>query len=141
MYVGSQMKPKILMAIALCTALSAQAQQVLETTDITVRDLGNDLLKITVEVKNISDKSISEIAGFLDIYDKTGSITEKKDLAVVLKSDVPLKPEKNAARSVIITQRPNMSGTVRFRVTYLRFFGEPEIYLICPNCGELILKE
>jgi len=141
MYVGSQMKPKILMAIALCTALSAQAQQVLETTDITVRDLGNDLLKITVEVKNISDKSISEIAGFLDIYDKTGSITEKKDLAVVLKSDVPLKPEKNAARSVIITQRPNMSGTVRFRITYLRFFGEPEIYLICPNCGELILKE
>ena len=141
MYVGSQMKPKILIAIALCTALSAQAQQVLETTDITVRDLGNDLLKITVEVKNISDKSISEIAGFLDIYDKTGSITEKKDLAVVLKSDVPLKPEKNAARSVIITQRPNMSGTVRFRITYLRFFGEPEIYLICPNCGELILKE
>ena len=141
MYVGSQMKPKILMAIALCTALSAQAQQILETTDITVRDLGDHLLKITVEVKNISNKSISEIAGFLDIYDKTGSITEKKDLAVVLKSDVPLKPEKNAARSVIITQRPNMSGTVRFRVTNLRFFGEPEIYLICPNCGELILKE
>jgi len=127
--------------LTLMLSAAAFAQQTVDVGDIIVTDLGNDLLKISVEVKNISNKSISEIAGYLDIYDKNGNITEKQEIAIVLKSDVPLKPQKSASRSTIITQRPNMSGTVRFRITTLRFFGEPSVYMICPACGELVPKD
>lgn len=119
----------------------AFAQQAVEVSDIVVTDLGNNLLKINVEIKNTSSKSISEIAGYLDIYDTYGIVTEKQEIAIVLKSDVPLKPQKNASRSTIITQRPNMSGTVRLRITTLRYFGDPNVYIVCPACGELIPKD
>jgi hypothetical protein len=119
----------------------AFTQQTVEVSDIIVTDLENGLLKISVEVKNTSSKTISEIAGYVDIYDNRGQVIEKQEIAIVLKSDVPLKPQKKASRNIIVTRRPNMSGNVHFRITILRFFGEPEVYLICPTCGELILKD
>jgi len=119
----------------------AFAQQAVEVSDINITDLGNDLLKIDVEVKNTATKSISEVAGYLEILDNNGAVIEKQEVAIVLKSDVPLKPQKSASRNVIITQRPNMSGNARFRITTLRFFGETDIYQVCPNCGELIPKD
>lgn len=132
------MKKILLVGIFWALAFS---QEVVEISDIIVSDLGNGLLKISVEVKNTSTKSISEIAGYLDIYDNRGQIIEKQEIAVVLESDVPLKPQKSASRNVIVTQRPNMSGNVRFRITTFRYFGETEVYLICPRCGELIPKD
>jgi hypothetical protein len=129
---------KILLVWMLGTV--AFAQQAVEVSDIIISDLGNDLLKISIEVQNTSSKSISEIAGYLEIYDKNSIVVDKQEVSVVLKSDVPLRPQKTASRHVIITQRPNMSGNARFRITTLRFFGETDVYLVCPNCGELIPK-
>ena len=118
----------------------ALAQQTVEVSDIIVTDLGNNLLQISVEIKNTSTRTISELAGYLDIYDNSGNVAETQELAIILDSDIPLKPLQNASRNTIITQRPHMSGTVRFRITNLRFFGEQNVYLICPTCGELIQK-
>ena len=117
------------------------AQQAVEVSDIIISDLDNNLIEIRVEVKNTSMKSISELAGFIDIYDKYGNIIEKQEIVIVLNSDIPLKPQNTASGSIIITQRPNMSGQVNFRITNLRYFGEPNVYLICPVCGELIPKD
>lgn len=130
---------KIALTWMFCTI--AFAQQAVEVSDINITDLGNDLLKISVEVKNTATKSISEVTGYLEILDNNGVVIEKQEVAVVLKSDVPLKPQKSASRNVIITQRPNMSGNTLFRITTLRFFGETDVYRVCPNCGELIPKD
>ncbi|MCK9243749.1 MAG: hypothetical protein M0P75_00605 [Candidatus Marinimicrobia bacterium] len=119
----------------------AFAQQAMEVSDIVITDLGNGLLQISVQVKNTSNKTVSEVTGYLDIYDNSGNVAETQELSIVLNSDIPLKPHQNASRSAIITQRPHMSGTVRFRITTLRFFGEQNVYLICPACGELIQKD
>ena len=56
----------------------AFAQQAVEVSDIIISDLDNNLIEIRVEVKNTSMKSISELAGFIDIYDKYGNIIEKR---------------------------------------------------------------
>ncbi|HPC35090.1 MAG TPA: hypothetical protein P5268_01650 [Candidatus Marinimicrobia bacterium] len=119
----------------------AFAQQAVEVSDVIISDLGNNSLEIRVEVKNTSTKSISELAGSVDIYDKYGNIMEKQVIAIVLNSDIPLRPQNTAASSIIITQRPNMSGKVNFRITNLRYFSEPNVYMICPACGELIPKD
>lgn len=135
----SFIKKNLMVLGILCSMVFAQ--QTVEVSDVIVTDLGNGLLKISVEVKNTSTKTISEIAGYIDIYDNRSQVIEKQEIAIVLKSDVPLKPQKTASRNVIVTQRPNMSGNVRLRITSFRFFGDPEVYLICPACGELILKD
>jgi len=119
----------------------AFAQQAVEVSDVIISDLGNNSLEIRVEVKNTSTKSISELAGSVDIYDKYGNIMEKQEIAIVLNSDIPLRPHNTASSSIIITQRPNMSGEVNFRITNLRYFSEPNVYMICPVCGELIPKD
>jgi len=117
------------------------AQETVQINNVILKELDNDLLSITVEIQNMSDKSISEIAGYVDIYDNSGRVVEKKKMNIVHVYDIPMEPGSTRSREAIITQRPNMSGTARFRITNLRFFGEKEEYLICPYCGELILKE
>lgn len=117
------------------------AQETVQISNVILKELDNNLLSITVEIQNVSDKSISEVAGYIDIYDNSERVVEKKQLNIVHVYDVPMEPGSTRSRKAIITQRPNMSGTARFRITHLRFFGEKEEYIICPYCGELILKE
>ncbi len=117
------------------------AQQTIEIVDLIVDDLGNDLLRITIEIKNVSTKTLSEVGGYVDFLDKSGLRIDKSELNILLKSDVPLRPGQSAKRSLVLTRQPEMTGTFRYRITHLRFFGEPEIYIVCPNCGEIILKD
>ncbi|MDD5231597.1 MAG: hypothetical protein PHC43_09730, partial [Candidatus Marinimicrobia bacterium] len=74
----------------------AFAQQAMEVSDIVVTDLGNGLLQISVQVKNTSNKTVSEVTGYLDIYDNSGNVAETQELSIVLNSDIPLKPHQNA---------------------------------------------
>jgi hypothetical protein len=117
------------------------AQSVLEISAILVTDLGNGLYQIEVSVRNLSNKTISEIGGKLDFLDRTGRIVAKTELNVLLKSDIPLKPKQATRRSLVISQPADLSGSFRYRITALRFEGETEYYLLCPNCGEAIPKE
>jgi len=117
------------------------AQPVLEISAILVTDLGNGLYQIEVSVRNLSNKTISEIGGKLDFLDRTGRIVAQTELNVLLKSDIPLKPKQATRRSLVISQPADLSGSFRYRITALRFEGETEYYLLCPNCGEAIPKE
>jgi len=54
------------------------AQSVLEISAILVTDLGNGLYQIEVSVRNLSNKTISEIGGKLDFLDRTGRIVAQK---------------------------------------------------------------
>ncbi len=117
------------------------AQETIEVTDLVVQQMENNLLRITVEVCNSATSEVSEIAGYVDIYDNFERIVEKKFVQIQHDHDVPLKPGESKSRAVVITQRPNMSGTARYRITHLRFFGEQDVYMVCPNCGEIILKD
>ncbi|MBC8491259.1 MAG: hypothetical protein H8D42_01730 [Candidatus Marinimicrobia bacterium] len=117
------------------------AQETVEVTDLVVRQMENNLLRITVDVRNSATNEVSEIAGYIDIYDNSERIVEKKFVQILHVHDVPLKPGESKSRAVVITQRPNMSGTARYRITHLRFFGEQNVYMVCPNCGEIILKD
>jgi len=135
------MKRFAILLISISTFVVLFAQETAQINNVILKKLDNNLLSITVEIQNVSDKSISEIAGYIDIYDNSERVVEKKQLNIVHVYDIPMEPGSTRSREAIITQRPNMSGTARFRITNLRFFGEKEEYLICPYCGELILKE
>jgi len=135
------MKRFAILLISISTFVVLFAQETVQINNVILKKLDNNLLSITVEIQNVSDKSISEIAGYIDIYDNSERVVEKKQLNIVHVYDIPMEPGSARSREAIITQRPNMSGTARFRITNLRFFGEKEEYLICPYCGELILKE
>lgn len=117
------------------------AQETVEVTDLVVQQMENNLLRITVDVRNSATSEVSEIAGYIDIYDNSERIVEKKFVQIQHVHDVPLKPGESKSRAVVITQRPNMSGTARYRITHFRFFGEQNVYMVCPNCGEIILKD
>jgi len=133
-----KMKFLFVLGILLTTAF---AQQAIQINDVVVAQLDNDLLRITIEIENISQKSIGEISGVIDILDNNGKTIDKKSLSVVSVHDVPLESGKSRERSIVVTQRPNMSGTARYRVTNLRFFGERTVYMVCPNCNEIIPTE
>lgn len=117
------------------------AQPAVEITAIHVTELDNGLYQIEVSIRNISNKTISEVGGVLDFLDRTGRRVDKTELNVLLKSDIPLKPGQTARRSLVISEPADSAGSFRYRITNLRFFGEIEFYLICPNCGEAIPKE
>jgi hypothetical protein len=133
-----KMKFLFVLGILLTTAF---AQQAIQINDVAVAELENDLLRITVEVENISQKSIGEISGVIDILDNYGKTIDKKELSIVSNHDMPLESGKSRERSIVVTQRPNMSGNAHYRVTNLRFFGEQAVYMVCPNCNEIIPKE
>ena len=133
-------KMKFLFALGILLT-TVFAQQAIQISDVVVAQLDNDLLRITVEVENISQKSIGEISGVIDILDNYGKTINKKSLSVVSIHDVPLESGKSRERSIVITQRPNMSGAVRYRVTKLRFFGDQTVYMVCPYCNEIIPTE
>ncbi len=135
------MKRFAIFLIFISTFVVLFAQETVQINNVVLKELDNDLLSITVEIQNVSDKSISEVSGYVDIYDNSERVVEKKQLNIAHVYNVPMEPDSTRSREAIITQRPNMSGTARFRITNLRFFGEKEEYLICPHCGELILKE
>lgn len=130
---------KLLIIVAMAGMLDAQ--ETVKVTEVNMSVLGNNLLSVKVEIRNVSDKPISEVDGYIDIYDKSDRVVEKKNLQIVQVYDIPMRSDETRKRGAIITQLPDMSGTARFRITHLRFFGEEEIYMICPYCGELILKE
>jgi len=121
------------------TFLSAQGT--VQVSSVVVRQLDNNLIRITVEIANQTKQEVSEIAGYLDIYDNTERVIEKKFLQILHDYEIPLRFSESKSRSVVLTQRQNMSGTARFRITRLRFFGEKELYLVCPECGEIIPKD
>jgi len=124
---------------SLTTVLSAQGT--IQVSSVVVRQLDNNIIRITVEVANQTKREVSEIAGYLDIYDNAERPIEKKFLQIIHDYEIPLRPAESKSRSVVLTQRPNMSGTARYRITQLRFFGEKELYMVCPECGEIIPKD
>jgi uncharacterized protein YcfL len=117
------------------------AQETVEVTDLIVQQMDNSLLQITIEITNSTTRKVSEVAGYVDIYNNRDQIVEKEYVQIQMIHDVPLNPGESKSRNIIVTQRPNMSGTARYRITNLRFFGEQSVYMICPNCGEVILKD
>ncbi|MGC9363825.1 MAG: hypothetical protein ACP5FZ_04560 [Fidelibacterota bacterium] len=119
----------------------AIAQETVEVSDLIIQQTDNNMIRVTIEIFNSSSREISEVAGYLDLYDNSHRITEKKRVQVQMVHDVPLRPGESKSRSVVMTQRPNMSGNAQYRITHLRFFGEQNVYLVCPNCGEIILKD
>lgn len=121
--------------------IGAAAQETVEVSDLIIQQTGNNMIRVTIEIYNSSSREISEVAGYLDLYDNSNRITEKKRVQVQMIHDVPLRPGESKSRSVVMTQRPNMSGNAQYRITHLRFFGEQNVYLVCPNCGEIILKD
>jgi hypothetical protein len=127
------------MIFSLMTTLAAQGT--VQVASVVVRQLDNNIIRITVEVANQTKREVSEIAGYIDIYDKAEQVIEKKYLQILHDYDVPLRPTESKSRSMVLTQRPNMSGTARFRITLLHFFGDKEIYMVCPECGEIIPKD
>ena len=135
------MKKTALLSLLLFAFGYLYPQQAIDVSNLTLKVLDGNLINITVEITNTSDKPVSEVAGFIDLYDNSDRITEKKELQIVHIYDIPMQPGDTRKRETVTTQHPNLSGTARFRITHLRFFGEEEIYMICPNCGELILKE
>lgn len=125
--------------VLIITGLSAQ--ETIEVSDLIIQQLDNNLIRVTIEISNSSSREVSEIAGYLEIFDNDLRVVEKKHVQVQMVHDVPLRPGESKSRSVVMTQRPNMSGNARYRITHLRFFGEQSVYLVCPNCGEIILKD
>ncbi|HDP68134.1 MAG TPA: hypothetical protein ENN20_06490 [Candidatus Marinimicrobia bacterium] len=121
--------------------IGAAAQETVEVSDLIIQQTGNNMIRVTIKIYNSSSREISEVAGYLDLYDNSHRITEKKRVQVQMIHDVPLRPGESKSRSVVMTQRPNMSGNAQYRITHLRFFGEQNIYMVCPNCGEIILKD
>ncbi|HCL00086.1 MAG TPA: hypothetical protein DHW42_08295 [Candidatus Marinimicrobia bacterium] len=117
------------------------AQGTVEITDLVVQQTENNLFTVTVEVTNSTSREISEIAGYIDIYDNSNRIVKKEFFQIQHVHDIPLRPHESKSSSVVIDQRPNMSKTALYRITHLRFFGEQNVYLVCPNCGEIILKD
>jgi uncharacterized protein YcfL len=117
------------------------AQETVAVTDLIVQQMDNSLLQITIEITNSTTRKVSEVAGYVDIYNNRDQIVEKEYVQIQMIHDVPLNPGESKSRNIIVTQRPNMSGTARYRITNLRFFGEQSVYMICPNCGEVILKD
>ena len=117
------------------------AQKTIEVTNITINQMENDLLSVSVEIRNRTGKSVSEIEGVLDFYDNFNRVILRRPIQIVHVYDVPFAAGESRRREVVVSRLPNMAGTVRYRITGLRLFGEQEIYLVCPNCGELILKE
>jgi len=121
------------------TVLSAQGS--VQVSSVVVRQLDNNIIRITVEVANQTKREVSEIAGYLDIYDNSEHVIEKKFLQILHDYEIPLRSSEFKSRSVVLTQQPNMSGTARFRITRLRFLGEKELCMVCPECGEIIPKD
>jgi len=117
------------------------AQETVEITDLVVQQIENNLFTITVEVTNSTSRDISEIAGYIDIYDNSNRIVKKEFVQIQHVHDIPLRPHESKSDSVVIDRRPNMYGTALYRITHLRFFGEQNVYMVCPNCGEIILKD
>jgi hypothetical protein len=124
---------------SLITVLSAQGT--VQVSSVVVRQLDNNIIRITVEVANQTKREVSEIAGYIDIYDNAERVIEKKFMQILHDYEVPLRPSESKSRSIVLTRRPNMSGTARFRITRLRFFGEKDLYMVCPECGEIIPKD
>jgi len=125
--------------ILLFTGISAQ--ETVEVSDLIIQQIDNNMIRITIEIYNSSSREVSEVAGYIDIFDNSHRVVEKKHVQVQMIHDVPLRPGESKPRSIVITQRPNMSGNAQYRITYLRFFGEQSVYMVCPNCGEIILKD
>jgi ribosomal protein S17E len=117
------------------------AQETVEISDLVVQQFETNLFTITVEVTNSTSREISEIAGYIDIYDNSNRIVKKEFVQIQHVHDIPLRPHESKSDSVVIDRRPNMSGTANYRITHLRFFGEQSVYMVCPNCGEIILKD
>jgi len=125
--------------ILLFTGISAQ--ETVEVSDLIVQQIDNNMIRITIEIYNSSSREVSEVAGYVDIYDNSHRVVEKKQVQVQMIHDVPLRPGETKSRSIVLTQRPNMSGNAQYRITHLRFFGEQNVYMVCPSCGEIIPKD
>ncbi len=130
---------RLLLPFLLITLVSAQGT--VEVTDLIVQQMDNNLLQITIEIYNSTNKKVSEVAGYVDIYDNNNRVVEKERVQIQMIHDIPLNPGASKSRNIIVTQRPNMSGTAHYRITHLRFFGEQSMYMVCPNCGEVIPKD
>lgn len=135
------MKKIAVLSFIFLVLTGAIAQETVEVSDLIIQQTDNNMIRVTIEIFNSSSREISEVAGYLDLYDNSHRITEKKRVQVQMVHDVPLRPGESKSRSVVMTQRPNMSGNAQYRITHLRFFGEQNVYLVCPNCGEIILKD
>jgi len=135
------MKKLLISIIILLAFTGLPAQETVEVSDLIVQQLDNNLIRITIEISNSSNREVSEVAGYLEVFDNTHRVVEKNHVQVQMIHDVPLRPGESKSRSVVITQRPNMSGNAQYRITHLRFFGEQSVYMVCPNCGEIILKD
>lgn len=129
----------VIVGLLLITGLSAQ--ETVKVSDLIIRQIDNNLIRVTIEIYNSTSREISEVAGYLDIFDNSNRVVEKKHVQIQMVHEVPMRPGETKTRSVVMTQRPNMSGNARYRITHLRFFGEQNVYLVCPNCGEIILKD
>lgn len=121
--------------------LIVNAQETVEISEVVVQQLEPQLIRISLEIINSTSRSLSEVAGYIEIFDNSERLIDKKFTHILHVHDVPLEPYDSKSRSIVMTRRPNMSGTARFRITHLRFFGEQDVYLVCPNCGEIIPKD
>jgi len=135
------MKKRFFIIFFLLLISGLSAQETVRISDLVIRQMDNNLIRATIEIYNATGREISEVSGYLDIFDNSLRIVERKKVQIQMVHEVPLRPEESKSRSVVLTQRPNMSGNASFRITHLRFFGEQNVYLVCPNCGEIILKD
>jgi len=104
------MKKIFFLIIFLLIVTGLSAQKTIEVSDLTIQQLDNNLIRVTIEVYNSSSREVSEIAGYLEIFDNALRVVEKKHVQVQMVHDVPLRPGESKSRSVVMTQRPNMSG-------------------------------
>ena len=117
------------------------ADTAVEITDITLEKRPHQILNIIIEIKNISNKEIDELIGYLYLYDESQKNITKIEVTVLHNADIPLKSQQVHAKNTIIKLPPNLSGNTDFRIKTLRFAGDKSIYTVCPKCGELILLE
>ncbi len=132
---------KLLFTFLIILICSLHGQQTIQIMDLTIEKREFQLLNLKIQILNTSQKPIAEIGGYFEILDKTNDVAEKKFIFVVNKHDIPLEPDNFVNRNVIIKEKPGLTGNIRFRVTRLRFYQEQTIYMICPNCGDLILTD
>jgi len=99
------------------------------------------MVDISVTVKNIAEQEIDELSGYVDIYDQNEQVFKKVEMTLLYDADLPLKPGNTVRRKKVIDYQPAMAGTARLRITHLRFSGEKTIYMVCPQCNNLIIKE
>jgi hypothetical protein len=120
---------------------SGFSQGPLQLIRLEVNSVSPTLMSIRIDVRNNGNLKVEKLAGYVDFIDHNGKVYNKEFVILHHAYEPPMETGSTAGREIIFQKDENFGGSLKFRITHIKFVGDEETYIQSPKCGEIISRD